>query len=206
MPTSSSIVQDAFVLREAGLASVAYFYFDFRDKSKQTRRNLLLSLVSQLSARSDSCCEILSRLHSAHDNGAHKPSDDVLLLCLKEMLAVLAESPTYIIIDALDESPNTSGIPTARAQVLGLVKELSGARLPSLRICITSRPEIDIKTCLGPLASHSVSLHDEIGQKNDIADYIKSVVYSDVDTMMKKWRADEKDLVIETLSERADGM
>ena len=122
------------------------------------------------------------------------------------MLAVLAESPTYIIIDALDESPNTSGIPTARAQVLGLVKELSGARLPSLRICITSRPEIDIKTCLGPLASHSVSLHDEIGQRNDIADYIKSVVYSDVDTMMKKWRAEEKDLVIETLSERADGM
>ena len=122
------------------------------------------------------------------------------------MLTLPAQRPTYIIIDALDESPNTSGIPSARAQVLKLVNGLLSLHLSSLRICITSRPEIDIKIALVPLASHSVSLHDEIGQKNDIVDFIKSVVYSDTDTMMKKWRADEKDLVIETLSERADGM
>jgi hypothetical protein len=193
-------------LRDAGLASVAYFYFDFRDTDKRTRHNLLLSLVSQLSTRSDACCEILFRFYVAHDNGALKPSDDAMMRCLKEMLTILMQSPTYIIIDALDESPNSSGIPSARAQVLGLVKELLGLHLPNLRVCVTSRPEIDIKSCLGPLASHSISLHDEIGQKNDIVDYIKSVVYSDADTMMKRWRADEKDLVIDTLSERADGM
>ena len=123
---------------------------------------------------------------------------------------MLVPSATYIIIDALDESPNSSGTPSSlassRAQVLGLVKELVGLHLQNLRVCVTSRPEADIQAALGPLASHSVSLHDEIGQKNDIADYIKSVVHSDADTMMKKWRADEKDLVIETLSERADGM
>ena len=185
---------------------MAYFYFDFRDTDKQTRRSLLLSLVNQLSARSVPCCEILLRIYVIHDDGAHKPSDDVLRGCLREMLTVLVRSPTYLIADALDECPNTSGIPSARAQVLELVKELLGLHLPNLRICITSRPEIDIKSALVPLASHSVSLHDEIGQKNDIADYIKSVVYSDTDTMMKRWRVDEKDLVIETLSERADGM
>ncbi|KAI9442894.1 hypothetical protein H4582DRAFT_1920936, partial [Lactarius indigo] len=62
----SSIIQDVLVLREAGLASVAYFYFDFRDTDKQSRHDLLLSLVSQLSARSDLCCEILFRLYVAH--------------------------------------------------------------------------------------------------------------------------------------------
>ena len=185
---------------------MAYFYFDFRDTDKQTRHNLLLSLVIQLSARSDPCCEILFRLYAAHDHGVHKPSDDVLVRCLKEMLTILAKSPTYLIVDALDESPNTSGIPRERTQVLELVKELLGLHLPNLHICITSRPEIDIKAALAPLASHSVSLHDEIGQKKDIADYIKSVVYSDTDTMMKRWRSDEKELVIQTLSERADGM
>ena len=197
-------------LRDAGLAYVAYFYFDFRDTDKHTRHSLLLSLVNQLSARSEPCCEILYRLYVAHDNGGHKPSDDALTRCLKEMLTILVPSATYIIIDALDESPNSSGTPSSlassRSQVLGLVKELVGLHLENLHICVTSRPEVDIKAALGPLASHSVSLHDEIGQKNDIADYIKSVVHSDVDTMMKKWRADEKDLVIETLSERADGM
>ena len=193
-------------MRDAGLAYVAYFYFDFRDTDKHTRHSLLLSLVNQLSARSEPCCEMLYRLYVAHDNGEHKPSDDVLMRCLKEMLTILMASATYIIIDALDESPNSSGIPSSRAQVLGIVKELVGLHLQNLHICVTSRPEVDIKAALGPLASHSVSLHDEVGQKNDIADYIKSVVHSDADTMMKKWRADEKDLLIETLSERADGM
>ncbi|KAH9055262.1 ankyrin repeat-containing domain protein [Lactarius vividus] len=202
----SSIIQDAFVLSEAGLISVAYFYFDFRDTDKQSRHDLLLSLVSQLSTRSDPCCEILSRLYVTHDNGARKPSDDVLVRCLKEMLTLLVQSPTYLIVDALDECPNTSGVPSARARVIELVKELLGLGLPNLRICITSRPEIDIKASLGPLASHLVSLHDEIGQKQDIADYIKSVVYSKSDAMMSRWREDEKTLVIETLSERADGM
>ena len=84
------------------------------------------------------------------------------------------------------------------------MKELVGLHLQNLHICVTSRPEVDI-AALGPLASHSVSLHDEIGQRNDIADYIKFVVHSDADTM-KKWRLDEKDLVVETLTERADGM
>ncbi|KAH9073559.1 hypothetical protein EDB83DRAFT_2191480, partial [Lactarius deliciosus] len=202
----SSIIRDAFSLRKAGMASVAYFYFDFRDADKQTRRSLLLSLVNQLSAQSDLCCEILFHLYVAHDNGTHKPSDDVLVRCLKDMLTLLVQSPTYLIVDALDECPNTSGIPSARARVIELVKELLGLRLPNLHICITSRPEIDIKAAFGPLASHSVSLHEEVGQKKDIADYIKSVVYSDSETIMSRWREDEKSLVIEMLSERADGM
>ncbi|KAH9055253.1 hypothetical protein EDB87DRAFT_1342470 [Lactarius vividus] len=145
----SSIIQDALVLGDAGLASVAYFYFDFLDTDKQSRHDLLPSLVIQLSARSDPCCEILFRLYTSHDNGMHKPSDDVLVRCLKEMLTLLVQCPTYIIIDALDECPNTSGIPSARAQVLELVKELLGVCLPNLRFCITSRPEIDIKVSLG---------------------------------------------------------
>jgi hypothetical protein len=51
-----------------------------------------------------------------------------------------------------------------------------------------------------------VSLHDRRGRKKDIAEYIRSVVYSDSEIMMRRWRAEDKDLVIEKLSERADGM
>ncbi|KAH9055254.1 hypothetical protein EDB87DRAFT_1834354 [Lactarius vividus] len=152
---SSSIIKDAFILRDAGLASVAYFYFDFRDTDKQSRYDLL-SLVSQLPARSDPCCEMLFRLYVAHDNGEHKPSDDVLMRCLKEMLALLVQSPTYLNVDALDECPNTSGIPSTRARVIELVKELLGLCLPNLHLYITTRPEINIKASLGPLALHSL--------------------------------------------------
>ncbi|KAH9020277.1 hypothetical protein EDB83DRAFT_2231722, partial [Lactarius deliciosus] len=200
----SAVIQDIMTLRDAGLASMAYFYFDFRDTDKQNRRSLLLSLVSQISARSDLCCDILHRAYLTHDNGAHKPTDDVLIQCLKETLMFSDDCPIYIIMDALDECPDTFGLPSPRDLVLGLVKDLVELSLPHLHICVTSRPEIDIRTALEPLTSLRVSLHDQTGQKEDIVEYVNSVVHSD--SRMGKWREQDQNLVIETLSDRADGM
>ena len=183
---------------------MAYYYFDFRDTDKQNRRNLIFSLLYQLSARSDLCCYILHRLYMTPDNGAHKPTDDVLIQCLKETLRLSNDHPTYIIMDALDECPNTFGMPSPREMVLDLIKELVDLYLPHLHICVTSRPEIDVRTVIEPLTTRRVSLHDETGQKKDIIKYISSVVRSDM--RMGKWREDDQNLVIETLSEKADGM
>jgi hypothetical protein len=194
------------VLREAGLAFMAYFYFDFRDTNKQNLHNALPSILTQLSARSDSCCDILSRVYKAHDDGAHKPSTSTMIACLKEMLALPDQGPIYIILDALDECSNTSGIPSARKQVIDFLKDLVGLQLSNLHICVTSRPEIDIRAALESLAFHPVSIHDQSGQKKDIEDYIRSVVRADSDTAMGRWRDQDKELVIETLTERADGM
>jgi hypothetical protein len=183
---------------------MTYFYCDFRDEDKQNCRNLLLSIISQLCAQSDICCDTLSRIYLAHDKGARKPSDETLTRCLTEMVSLPAQVPIYIIVDALDECPNDSGLPTPREEVLDLVKNLVSLRVPNLRICVTSRPEIDIQSALEPLTSLRVSLHNQSGQKKDIVDYISSVAYSD--TKMRRWREEDRKLVIETLSERADGM
>ena len=185
---------------------MAYFYFDFRDLNKQHRRNLLPSLLIQLSSQSRPCCDILSRLYATHDNGSQNPGDGVMLRCLKDMLALPRSRSVYIILDALDECPNWPGIPSPREQVLALVKELVDLHLPYLHICVTSRPEFDIRATLTPLASHRLSLHEESGQKKDIIDYVNAVVYSDSETMMKRWRDDDKKMVIKMLSEKADGM
>ena len=185
---------------------MAYFYFDFRDLDKQHIRNLLPSLLIQLSARSGACRDVLSRLYLAHDNGEKQPGVGAMTQCLREMLTTCDRRPTYIILDALDECPNLSGIPSPREQVLMLVKDLVNLRLPHLHICVTSRPEFDIRATLRPLALHSVSLHDESGQKKDIIDYVNSVVYSDSETMMKRWRDEDKKIVVESLAEKADGM
>ena len=96
--------------------------------------------------------------------------------CLKEMLTLPLQGHTYIILDALDECPNNSGIPSPRKEVLQLVNELVDLRLPTLHICVTSRPETDILAILQHLTPHPVSLHDESGQKQDIVDYVTSVV------------------------------
>jgi hypothetical protein len=203
-PVSSSIIQDIMALRDSGGASMAYFYFDFRDVDQQKLRDLLRSIIIQLSARSDPRCDVLSRLYSDRDRGLEKPSDQAMIECLKEMLALEAQRPTYIIMDAVDECPITSSIPSPREEVLELVKDLVGLQFPNLRICVTSRPELDIQATLEPLASCPVSLHDESGQKQDIIGYVRSFVHSD--RRMQRWRDEDKDLVIKTLSEKAGGM
>jgi len=182
---------------------MAYFYCDFRDSSKQNRRDLLTSLVIQLSTRS-AYCDIPSSLYLKHDSGAKIPGEDELTKCLGEMVALPDQPPVFIIIDALDECPDSSGLRTPRERVLSLLKDLAGLSLPNLHLCVTSRPEFDIRTALEPLASQRVSLNDQSGQKKDIVDYVTFFV--DSDRRMRRWRDEDKDLVIKTLSNRADGM
>ena len=120
------------------------------------------------------------------------------------MIRFSAGVPIYLILDALDECPNTTGIPSSRDKVLELVEKLVELNLPNLHLCITSRPEIDIRTSLEPLTSNRVSLHDQSGQRKDIVDYVNSVVYSDKN--MRRWRKEDKNMVVEVLSKKADGM
>jgi len=68
---------------------------------------------------------------------------------------------------------------------------------------VASRPEIDIRAVLEPLTSLQISVHEK-GQKEDILKYVKSVVHSD--RSMRKWKKVDQELVIEMLSEQADGM
>ena len=165
---------------------------------------MLSSLLSQLSDQSDISFGILFSLYSAHKQGSEQPTDDSLSQCLKDMLKVTGQVPIYLIIDALDECPNDSGIPSSRQRVLKLVKELVVLHYPNLRLCVTSRPEFDIRATLKPLATQQISLHDEGGQKQDINDYVISVVSSD--EVMKRWRDNDKTMVIEKLTAKADGM
>ena len=185
---------------------MAYFYFDFRNANKQGLHDLISSLLTQLSVRSSRCCDLLSKLYSVHDGGRKQPSDSILTECLKDLLTLPDQRPIYLIIDALDESPNTSGFPSPRERVLQFLKELVDLRLPNVHICVTSRPEFDIQNVIVSLTSFRVSLHDQSGQKEDIADYVRSVVYSNSEPIIRRWKKEDKDLVIETLSERADGM
>jgi hypothetical protein len=201
--TSSAIIEHIKKVRDAGEASLAYFYFDFRDEGKQNVRSFVTSLLVQFSAYSKPCCDITYRLYLAYGKGAQQPSTSILMSNLKEMLTIAGQHPTFIIMDALDECPD-SGMPTPREAVLNLVKDLVQLHLPNLHICASSRPEVNIQTKLKPLAVNTISLHDETRQKTVIANYVNSVVSSD--EYMGKWREEDKKLVVKELSEKADGM
>ena len=183
---------------------MAYYYFDFREVKKQDCYGLLSSLISRLSIKSDSCFDILSRLYSDHDGGMVKPDIGALKRCMTDMLSLSRQAPIYIIVDGVDECPNFPGRPSAREEVLDLIEELVNLRFPNLHLCVASRPEMDIRVVLDPLTSLKISLHDEKGQKEDIVGYIKYVVRSD--RSMRRWKEEDKQLAIDTLSDKADGM
>ena len=191
-------------MRKLGLASLAFFYCDFREDQRKDLHGMLSSLLVQLCHQSDAYSDVLSKLYMEHHSGSRQPNDDALVKCLKEILRLPRQAPVYLIIDALDECPITSSLSTPRDRVLKVVEELIDLQVPKLRICVTSRPETDIKTALYPLTFHSVSLHDAIGQMEDIENYIKSMV--NTDRMMRRWCAADKQLVIEALTSKADGM
>lgn len=191
-------------MQKSGLASLAFFYCDFREDQKKDPRGLLSSLLVQLCHQSDSYCDVLSNLYLEHNNGSRQPSDNTLLDCLEEILRLPRHAPVYLIIDALDECPVTSSMRTPRDKVLTLVRKLIDSQIPNLRICVTSRPEMDIKSVLGSLAFRSISLHNQNGQIEDIENYIQSVIHTDL--MMRRWHAADKQLAIEVLTNKADGM
>jgi hypothetical protein len=203
---SSAVVEDIRALQEDRLASLAFFYCDFRAGEKRDRRGILLSLLFQLGEQSDAYSAILSEFYDAHHDrrGERPASDKELLGCLKDMLKCPGQATVHIIIDALDECPTTTDFPTPRENLLELVEELVDLRIRHLRICVTSRPEADIASALGSLAFRSISLEGESGQIKDIAVYIESVV--NTDKVMRKWKDTDKQLVIEVLSKKADGM
>ncbi|KAI0289203.1 hypothetical protein BC826DRAFT_971107 [Russula brevipes] len=99
--------------------------------------------------------------------------------------------PIFVVVDALDECPSTTGTPSAREKVLDVIEDL---------VC---RAEQDIQNVLNPstTASRRVFLHKESGQREDINNYIRSFVATD--RAMRRWRKEDRELVITTLSERA---
>jgi hypothetical protein len=202
---SSAIIEDIWNKQGAGSAMVAYYYFDHNDSSKRDIRGLLISLLFQLSVDSDSCRTLLYQLYTKCRDGFDQPRDSDLAECLENMLKSPGQPSIFIILDALDECPNNSGTPSPREKVLKFVDDLIGSgHVKNLFLCISSRPEQDIQSFLNPLLSHQVSLHDEAGQRDDIKRYLRSFVKTD--RVIRGWEKEDKEFVVNTLSEKANGM
>jgi hypothetical protein len=146
---------------------------------------------------------MVSKFYSKHVKRSCCPSDAALVSCLKRVLKLPGQPPIYLIVDALDEYPTTLDMPPAREEVLMLVRGLTVSEYPNLRICVTSRLEPS-RVVLEPLSFRSISLHDENGQKDDIARYIISVVHTD--PKLQAWRDGDKGQLINVLTRKVDGM
>src|SRR5260221_9118961 len=178
---SSAIIEDIDTMRKDGSTLIAYYYFDFKDSSKHDVRGMLKSLLLQLGGFSSHCWDALHQLYMSCRDGSEQPSEASLTKCLKTMLKFSDQVPVFVVLDALDECPSTTGTPSPREKVLAFVEALVLSNHPNLFMCITSRPEQDIQAVLNPLTSASsrVCFHEESGQREDISHYVRSFVHSD---------------------------
>lgn len=80
--------------------------------------------------------------------------------------------------------------------------QLIESQLTNVRICVTSRPETDIKAVLEPLTFHSISVRGERAN----AGYRELYQVGRQRGSPRRWKQEDKQLVIDVLTERADGM
>jgi hypothetical protein len=201
---SSSIVHNIQADVDANIASLAYFYCDFRDHKKQSVDGFLSSLLIQFCAQSEPCCDILSSVYSTHACGSRSPTTELMTRCLMDMLKCLVQESTYIVVDALDECPGTPGLPSTRAILLGLIRDLINLHIPNLHICVLSDLHPEVEFVLFPLASRRVCLHEESGHSQDIIRYLRWMLSTH--PRMKGWKASDKEVVINTLFRKAEGV
>lgn len=105
----TSIVIDSLVaeFQDRPSTGVAYVYCDFRRKSEQKIGHILSSLLKQLAERSNSIPQAVVDLYNQHKGRRTCPSLDELSTTLHSVAAQY--SRVFIIVDALDECPESDG-------------------------------------------------------------------------------------------------
>lgn len=155
---------------------MAYFYISANDRETCNVTNLIRSLVAQLFGCRPDTPKSLTDLGTCFDTSG-VPSQNMLEDALQS--AVQDFTATYIVIDGLDECPDSkhhgSG-PSQRRVLLSLLETMHGWKLANLHILVTSRREQDINNALQSLITHAQTQ----AQALDMADHCTTDVTSDI--------------------------
>ncbi|KAI9838025.1 MAG: hypothetical protein M1819_006179 [Sarea resinae] len=172
---------------------LAYFYFKFSDKERQTAEHLLRSLLVQLSVQSQALREVLLRQFSQYD-GQRQPNINVLATMFQSML-LRASLDIYIVIDALDECIEVE-------QLLQIIEQVVSWKIRKLHFLVTSQPKPDIQDSLHPLVT------DQMDLQGAVVDDIKICVHERLksDPKLKKLPQNIKNDIETTLCSNANGM
>lgn len=175
----STAIQHTFRVmgRKHGIG-IAFFYFSFSDKAKQDDNGMLRTLLLQLSVQLQDGERDLEQLHTLYKSGS--PPVDALLESLRRFLERFRD--TYILLDALDESPRDC----KREDVLRTIQVIRSWSISGVHLLVTSRKELDIRESLGPSCDQDLSLRNsEIDR--DIANFVSYQLKNDA--KLQKWKS-----------------
>jgi len=192
----SAIIDHLCSLPLSDSYTVIYYYFDFRDTSKQTYTGLIRSLVHQICAKTKTVPQSALELFTTCTNA--KPSGTQLLELLKDLLS--QQLRTFLVIDALDECPESED--HERKQVLAALAEIKGLEIPSLSIFVASRTEADIKQSMDVICDADIDVHAALTNE-DIRLHVRAQMM--IDPKLKRWDQSIKNGIEEELMKKAGG-
>jgi hypothetical protein len=177
----STAVQYAFRRRHSSADSaVAFFFFDFRDESKQDASAALRALPLQLCGQVPGLEADLTPLKVSSNYGTAPVP--VLLEYLRQ--GVTRCRHVYILLDALDESPAGG----SRREVRSVIETMRQWQLVGLHLLVTSRDASDIRACLQfpelPQGVEHVAMKNDSVQE-DISRFVSYQV--DYDRELRRW-------------------
>ncbi|KAI3320295.1 hypothetical protein HD806DRAFT_240260 [Xylariaceae sp. AK1471] len=201
---SSAIIDK---LEKESAAIVAYFYFSFRQESKQDitmfKHSLLMQLVRPL-IRADEIevgyfyvPKVFHKLFEKYSHSQFPLDEDVNAT----LAGLLSESKhTYIIVDAVDECPNQVDQTTIIKFLEGLCKSSHGGT----HVLVTSRRELNIESSITEMEiDKSIVLMEAEKVNTDIKSYLLDSLGRQP---WKSWPARLKKKVAKTLTSKADGV
>ncbi|ETS83239.1 hypothetical protein PFICI_05115 [Pestalotiopsis fici W106-1] len=149
-------------------ARAIYYYFDFKDSSKQNMQNLLKSCVFQLISTKPGISKAATDLFEDKHMGLNEPSLDELLQTLLE--EALLYNTVFLMMDGLDECPE-------KQRKVFLDKILQPLIKSDIHLLLTSRKETDIEDGLAGSAE-VIAIQDSVVDA-DIRTHVHNIIAHD---------------------------
>jgi hypothetical protein len=179
--------------------AICFAYYDYLAVESQSPKQISLALLKQLCRHRTAVPTDLLNFKQA----ARRPSLADIQQFLLKLPADMRLEQVYIVIDALDECPESD-----RPYVIRLLSEVM-AKLPCAKVFVTSRRESDIERAFADACTPTVEIQLE---------YVVADIRSFVESEVRKLRQGDhgkklfissdafEDEVIGALTEKAEGM
>ena len=174
--------------------TLAYFYFDFQDRSKQQVSDLVRSLITQLADNCYKIPSVVETLYKECSDGNEQPSFVSLLQALRELASMFTD--VYIVIDALDEC-------TERTELGRLLQGIYDWNNAGLHVLAMSRKEHDLDIYLSTVVTVQYPLRSDFVD-GDIRAFVEYQLENDI--QLKSKPNDIRSEILSTITKGANGM
>ncbi|KAF9873860.1 pfs domain-containing protein [Colletotrichum karsti] len=178
--------------------TILSFFFDFSDKTKQTKDSLLRSIALQLyQPGRSSVAAHLDDSFRTHQEGNLKPTTANLEELVDKLLT--AEQRVVILLDALDES-------TTRDEIISWIKRIYES-LSLVQMFYTSREEAEFMDVFPSTIRKECCLAIDKGATDmDVASYVSARLQTQPDFTRKRLSGDVLDQIRKKVGTGANGM